>query len=762
MNYQNLIEVILKNPRRCLWISILFILAFLPGLFMLQSDYGSRIWYNQQDPLIQALNKFERNFGNDEFIGYVLFDQDGVFSEKQLLQLRQLTQNAWKIQDVVRVDSLANSLVTEVSRDDFKVSKLLPEESLQIEQIKNHALGDKNLRGTYVDEQGKMLLVYARLRPIFDQNLNYQQVVLSAQSILDQTNVSEFELVDLFGTAKVTDAYREVNNRDIAKLLPFMLLMVLAFLWWNFKSIEAVLIPFVVLGLSVLASFGLMGFLELKFNNLSSCIPGILLAISIADTVHILSNFYKNFQTHLDFNLALRESLVKNFAPTLFTSLSTAIGFATLLSSSIIPIRDLGVIAGFGTMVAWLLTIFMLPGLFSFIPASWILKTKVRKTSFLNINYDQSKAFVDWIFRSRFWIVSIVFILSITAIYLSSKNIVNSDPLEYFDKKVPVRKTYDFIREQLKSVGGPEIVIHAGVPDGVKNPEFLRKVEQFEEWILQNVNTAKSVHSLVHVIKDLNQKFNQNKSDYYLIPSSQELVAQYLFLYTMNLPEGLDINNRVTSDFETMRLSVMWNIPDAHRSVIEIDKINAKAKEMGLNAYVSGQMPLYHRLNAYVVQTFVSSMSLAIVLVAVFMIWILRSFKMGMFSMIPNVIPLTFGGAIMYLNKTDIDLGAAINYSVCLGVVVDDTIHFLFDYNRRRKSGFSIHESITQVFVQTGPALILTTIILTVGFGLFYFSEFVPNINFGLYCAIIFIFALVMDIIFLPALLLLNHRKSLE
>jgi predicted RND superfamily exporter protein len=230
----------------------------------------------------------------------------------------------------------------------------------------------------------------------------------------------------------------------------------------------------------------------------------------------------------------------------------------------------------------------------------------------------------------------------------------------------------------------------------------------------------------------------------------------------MNLPEGLDINNRVTSDFETMRLSVMWNIPDAHRSVIEIDKINAKAKEMGLNAYVSGQMPLYHRLNAYVVQTFVSSMSLAIVLVAVFMIWILRSFKMGMFSMIPNVIPLTFGGAIMYLNKTDIDLGAAINYSVCLGVVVDDTIHFLFDYNRRRKSGFSIHESITQVFVQTGPALILTTIILTVGFGLFYFSEFVPNINFGLYCAIIFIFALVMDIIFLPALLLLNHRKSLE
>jgi predicted RND superfamily exporter protein len=560
----------------------------------------------------------------------------------------------------------------------------------------------------------------------------------------------------------VTDAYREVNNRDIAKLLPFMLLMVLAFLWWNFKSIEAVLIPFVVLVLSVLASFGLMGFLELKFNNLSSCIPGILLAISIADTVHILSNFYKNFQTHLDFNLALRESLVKNFAPTLFTSLSTAIGFATLLSSSIIPIRDLGVIAGFGTMVAWLLTIFMLPGLFSFIPASWILKTKVRKTSFLNINYDQSKAFVDWIFRSRFWIVSIVFILSITAIYLSSKNIVNSDPLEYFDKKVPVRKTYDFIREQLKSVGGPEIVIHAGVPDGVKNPEFLRKVEQFEEWILLNVNTAKSVHSLVHVIKDLNQKFNQNKSDYYLIPSSQELVAQYLFLYTMNLPEGLDINNRVTSDFETMRLSVMWNIPDAHRSVIEIDKINAKAKEMGLNAYVSGQMPLYHRLNAYVVQTFVSSMSLAIVLVAVFMIWILRSFKMGMFSMIPNVIPLTFGGAIMYLNKTDIDLGAAINYSVCLGVVVDDTIHFLFDYNRRRKSGFSIHESITQVFVQTGPALVLTTIILTVGFGLFYFSEFVPNINFGLYCAIIFIFALVMDIIFLPALLLLNHRKSLE
>jgi uncharacterized protein len=762
MNYTNLIELILKYPRRWLWLSLVFIFSFIPGLLMLKSDYGSRIWYNQADPLIQALNKFERNFGNDEFIGYVLYDQDGVFTEKQMLQLRELTQNAWTIQDVVRVDSLANSLVTDVSGDDFKVSKLLPDGSFDVDKIKNYALSEKNLRGTYVDEKGQMLLVYARLRPIFEQNLNYQDIVLSAQNILNQTNLSEFEMVDLFGTAKVTDAYREVNNRDIAKLLPFMLLMVLAFLWWNFKSIEAVLIPFAVLGLSVLASFGLMGYLGLKFNNLSSCIPGILLAISIADTVHVLSNFYKNFQSQQDFNLALRESLIKNFSPTLFTSLSTAIGFATLLTSSIIPIRDLGVIAGFGTLVAWLLTIFMLPGLFSYIPTSWILKTKVRKTSFLNVTHHQASKFVSFLFIYRFIIVASVVVLSVSGIYLSSKNIVNSDPLEYFDKKVPVRKTYDFIRDQLKSVGGPEIVIHSGAADGVKNPQFLRKVEEFEQWILSNVNTAKSVHSLVHVIKDLNQKFNQNQSEYYVIPSSQELVAQYLFLYTMNLPEGLDLNNRVTADFETMRLTVMWNIPDAHRSVIEIDKINAKAQEMGLNAYVSGQMPLYHRLNGYVVQTFVSSMSLAIILVALFMIWILRSVKMGLFSMIPNVIPLTFGGAIMYLNKTDIDLGAAINYSVCLGVVVDDTIHFLFDYNRRRKSGLSIHESITQVFVQTGPALVLTTVILTVGFGLFYFSEFVPNINFGLYCAIIFIFALIMDIIFLPALLLLNHRKGLE
>jgi predicted RND superfamily exporter protein len=261
------------------------------------------------------------------------------------------------------------------------------------------------------------------------------------------------------------------------------------------------------------------------------------------------------------------------------------------------------------------------------------------------------------------------------------------------------------------------------------------------------------------VVKDLNQKFNQNDPAFYKIPDSQEMIAQFLFLYSMNLPEGLDINNRVTVDFETMRLTVMWNIPDAHHSVIEIDKINAKAKELGLNAYVSGQMPLYHRLNGHVVDTFFSSMSLAIVLVALFMIIILRSFKMGLFSMIPNVIPLTFGGAIMYLNSTNIDLGAAINYSVCLGVVVDDTIHFLFDYSRRRKSGLSIQESIVQVFVYTGPALVLTTVILAVGFGMFYFSDFVPNINFGFYCAIIFICALIMDIIFLPALLLLNQKK---
>lgn len=758
-----IIDFVLKKPWMSIGLCLAFVFAMVPGATLIKQDFGSKIWYSKNDPLIKSLEHFERTFGSDEFVGIVLHSDNGFLNAKALEQIRTITDKSWLIKDVIRVDSLANHMVSQAQGDDLLIEKMIPDSEISketVDRVRSNLEKDKVLKGYLVDDDFKMAVLIARLRPVFDdEQLAFDQIVENTQQIIDTTDLSAFDRAEVIGTIKVTDSYRIVSNSDLAMVLPVMLLLVIIFLFYNFRSLEAVLLPFSILFLSTAATFGLEGYLGYSFNNLTSAIPGILLAITIADTVHLLATFYKAYYQVNDFDKAIRIALEKNIGPTFMTSVSTSIGFFTLGTSDIVPIRDLGVLSGFGTMVAWLLTIFFLPCVFKLIPNHILEKTKI-KTKKPFITKERSAVAVSWLNKLK-WPIVIGFIsFTVLSGYLSTKNRINSDPLEYFRDSVPVKQTYDFMRDQLGAAGGPEIVIHSGEVDGVKDPAFLKKVEEFDRWITQNVPTVKSSISILSIIKDLNQNFNGGDERFYVLPETRDLIAQFLFLYSMNLPQGLGLNNRVSNDFENLRLSVTWNIPDSHRAVKQIDRINDKAKKLGLHAYVSGQMPLYHRLNGYVVNTFFDSMGLAIILVTLFMIIIFKSLKLGMISMFPNVIPLTIGGALMYFSGSDVDISAAIDYSVCLGVVVDDTIHFLFDYNRQRKLGLNPFDAIVEVITNTGPALILTTVILAIGFGLFIFSNFMPNVNFGIYCALIFLVALIVDLIFLPALLLLPYKEK--
>jgi len=224
-------------------------------------------------------------------------------------------------------------------------------------------------------------------------------------------------------------------------------------------------------------------------------------------------------------------------------------------------------------------------------------------------------------------------------------------------------------------------------------------------------------------------------------------------MYTMGLPQGMDLNNRMTLKKDALRMSVLWNLNDTRSWLRSVSLLEDKAKDFGLDLHATGKFLLFQRMMDYVVLTFFKSITLAMILVGILMMILLRSVKLGLLSMAPNILPLFFGAAFMKLMGMQLNIGTALVASVTLGIAVDDTIHFLTNFYRLKKAGQDEDSAIKEIFTYTGMALIFTTVILVLGFGLFIFGDFIPNINFGLLCAMVLMSALLADLIFLPALL---------
>ena len=520
-----------------------------------------------------------------------------------------------------------------------------------------------------------------------------------------------------------------------------------------------ILLPFFVIIMSISAVLGFAGWIGIKFNNLTATVPHILIAISVADAVHILVTFFQFRSAGLERKQAAHQTLVKNLQPTLLTSISTAIGFYSFASAEILPIVYMGILAGTGTLLAWAITIFILGPLMAYLP----VKVKAKPQA---IKPDQAHPlairYAGWLQRHRFAIIGVFVLFTGTAVYLALQNEINSNPFKYFAEDVPTRVANEFAEERIGGMLGMEITIDSGVADGVKDPEFLKKVEAYQEWIDDLPHISKTL-AITDIIKQTNRSLEGDRQSAYVIPDDQDLVAQEMFLYSMSLPQNMDLNNRVTLDNDMLRLTAMSSLHDSKQSLKEIARVEAKAKEMGLDAYVTGKMPLYHGMNPYVVNAFIRSISLALVLVSLLMVFTFRSVSLGMLSMIPNTVPLVFGAGLMFLLNKPLDIGTVLVTSTCLGIAVDDTIHFLANYNRWRRLGVSRQEAVAQVITHTGPALAVTTLVLVMAFSTFAFSSFVPNINFGIITAIVLTSALVTDATLLPAMLLSRgafERKS--
>lgn len=754
----------------------LLLILSLPAIFSIEAMWSPRIWFDRDHPEIQKLDQFEQQFGSDTFISLGLHSEKGVFQKEILETLKQVTDEMWQVDNVIRVESLSNYNYIEADGDDIIIEPFVSDSSDFSKQglmsLKNKALSDDVLPDFFVSPDATYTIIYAYMIPsLHGEDPDFSVVVDQVREIIKKYQKEDLNFY-ITGPAAGNNAFREVSASDNIVLIPFMFAFLLSLLFLQFRSFSAVIFPLGLIVTTIGATFGLMGHLNIIFNSLLSAIPGVLLAICIADSVHILNSFFYYRNHGQDSKNSILYSLTKNAQPTLLTSVSTAISFFSITHTDLAPIRDLGILSGAGTLIAWTFTYLFLGAVFSLMSKT-LDRYPVKSFHFDDLLHrgkkhhemsDQEKRAsslkkAKLIFKFR-WPIFLTFtFLCIGSVFIAIQNEVNSDPMKYFHHTVPLRQAYDFTSTKLDGLRGIELVVDSGRAEGIKDPDFLRRLDAYMNKIVEDPNVTR-VRSVREIIKKMNQTLHAGDPKEYRIPDSSEAVGQLLFLYTMGLPQGMDLNNQYTLDARRLRIKVSWDIATSKESEMKSKELIEIAKDFNLQVDSGGNAPIYLSMNTKVVETFFSSMAMALVLVSLLLFIVYRDLFISVLSMLPNVVPLIFGGALMELLDKPIDIGTSIVSTVCLGIAVDDTIHFISSYKQYRKQGHDPLNAIAETFLITGNALIVTTLLLVVGFGSFVFAEFVPNRNFGILCSMILAMALITDLVFLPALLLIADRKS--
>lgn len=763
------VDFLFAYRKTSLFVSLSLTLSALFFVYPLNLDFGPEAWFDKNDPNIINQKFLEETFGNDAALIVLVKLKDDVqgdlFTREHLEFLDLLTESIWMVDDVIRVDSLVNYHWSWGQEDELITEPFVDYDLINdkhyLRELRQRALTHNVVSNAYLSSDARSALIFAELSSRPDDSHDNVKMLASAQEILSQFKDSDYQFY-FQGQPYLNARFQIVSFQDISRTAPILLLLMMIYLFWNFRSVIGVLIPMSIIFSTIICTVGLNGYLGLTVNSLTFVLPSILMAIAVADSVHLLTTFYQRLDVHQDWDRALKESVDKNLAPIFLTSISTAAGFFSLTISEITPVANLGLMAGIGTLLAMVHSFILFAPLLSLMGEAKRGEITDRKFTNAGLPKVLVKKYIDWLETHLKKVVLSFLVISGAVFFIALQNDMNSNPYHFFRAHDPVRVSNDYILQKYRGVTGPEIIIQTSQVEGALDPSFLKNVVDFKNW-LESLDQVNHVMAITDILKEMNQALHGGNPQEFRIHPEREVIAQEIFLYNLALPPGMGLNNRIDYDYQKIRMSVMWSLQDSKESLEMVDLIVEKAEQLGLDIIVTGKGILFQRMNDAIVMTFFSSMSLALFVIFVMMVVIFRSLSIALMGLIPSFIPVVFGAALLKFMNIPIDIGSAIVASVTLGVAVDDTIHFISHYARLYKRKVSIEHLkaiLVEIISTTGVALMITTLILVSCFGLFIFAQIRPNMIFGVLSAFVISLALLFDLFILPAFILLKHRLT--
>jgi len=759
----------LTMPTRASWWVLLFTMLLVVAATIggknlyFRGDYN--IFFDGQNAQLRAYDEIQTTFAKSDNLAIVIAPKSGnVFEPETLTLIQQFTQDAWQIPFSSRVDSLANYQHTEAFEDDLIVEDLLLDEyafsEQRIAKIRQIALSEPVVKHSLISEKGDVTVVNITVQlPQLDETAEAMQVVESANQLIEKYQAlyptMEFHKA---GIIAMNYAFMVAAQDDSSTLVPTMLLVILVFLTIMLRSFLSVIATLVVIIGSVAATMGLSGWAGMFLSTATVNIPTLVMTLAVADCVHVIATMRQNMKKGHTKQYSIDQSVTINFMPILITSVTTAIGFLMMNMSDSPVLRDFGNLAALGVMIACFLSVSLLPALLRLLPIKVYVASAEEENS-----SDIMDKLGDWVVRNRKALLPISALVIAVSASLLPLNKINDESVKYFDSRSEFRRAADFMEERISGMTNISIAIKTNESQGIADPTFLQAVSDFSQW-LRDQPEADHVATLSDVYKRLNKNMHGDDQSYYKLPLDRELAAQYLLLYEMSLPYGLDLNNQINVDKSSIKMVVTI---DNLGSVELVDFENRVYEWFATHApqyqvVASSPSLMFAHIGETNMASMLSTLPITLILISALMIFALRSMRLGLISVVPNMAPAIIGFGLWAVFSGEINLGLSVVVTLTLGIVVDDSVHFLSKYQRARLQGQSAEEAVRYAFHTVGRALWITTVVLVAGFSVLAMSSFRLNADMGQLSALVIFIALVVDFVFLPALLMRFDTASYE
>ena len=734
-------------------LSIAVIFAAGSGMPRLSMSNDYRMFFGEDNPQLLEFERMQNTFNKNDNIMFVITPKsEKVFSVETLRAVQTLTKEAWQIPYSTRVDSITNYQHTVAEEDDLVVGDLVPDvEALTDEdllRIQSIAINEPMMIHRLISPDSKYTGVNVNVQLPGKSLSEVPEAVAFARNLKTEM-LEKFPGIEirLVGLAVMNNAFPEASQQDVMTLYPLALAFIIVTLLLLLRGFSGTLICFIMIILSIISAMGLSGWMGTLLSPPVLSAPIMILTMAIANGVHLLVTMKHEMAIGHDKITAMVESMRINMQPVFVTSLTTILGFLSLNFSDAPPFHDLGNIAALGVATAFILSVTFLPAMVAILPAHSTKEVRGKKAL---------GQFGEFVIKNHSTLLIGTAIITVVLVCLIPKNELNDVFVEYFDETVEFRLDSDYAAEHLTGVYYIDYALRSSETGGVSDPEFLRNVDKFSQH-LRSLPEVVHVHTITDTFKRLNKNMHGDDPSWYKLPDERELAAQYLLLYEMSLPYGLDLNNQIDVSKSATKIAVTLKTLSSNE-ILGLERSTEDWLEENmpnLEASASGPTVMFAHIGKRNIHSMLIGTTIALFLISIVLILFLRSFKYGLISLIPNLLPAATAFGLWGVFVGQVGLALSVVTGMTLGIVVDDTVHFLSKYIRaRREKHLNAEEAVRYAFNSVGIALLVTSVVLVAGFMILAQSHFELNSGMGLLTSVIIAIALFLDFMLLPPLLM--------
>lgn len=740
---------------------ILIFSAFGIGKLGFNGDF--RHMFGEQNRDLMTLDKIEAEFLQADNVVFLIKPANNkVFSKSTLEKVEALTDTLWETPYSIRVDSVSNYQRSSSVDDVFTVEPLIEEAAAltqtDIDSIQAFARQDAYLKKGLVSSAENVTSMIVTLALPMDPVKRLPAVI----EMVDHLNGVKAKLLadnpgmeaHFMGGPSLEASMVDVVKSDLSTLMPITVIVSFFTLGLLLRSGTSVMGTVFIIITANIFTMGIAGWMGYSLTPTSMMAPMMVLVLAMADSVHVLTQYIVAFRQGNSKEDAMKISLESNMIPIILTSVTTAIGFLGMNFSESPAFHDFGNITAMGVLFAFIYTVTYLPGIvlaFPMEPNEKPLKLTPLMEAYARFVIKKQKPLL--------W--GGAFMIPIICAFIP-QNELNDNVIEYFDDSMPLSEAVSFANEHLSGFQYVLFSLDSKEEGGANEPEFLTKVDEFSEWIRAQ-NNVSHVFSYVDIMLNLNKAMHNDDDAFKTVPDSRELAAQYLLLYEMSLPAGNDLTRDVNADRSAVRLMISLNtMPNKELTALDRSAQKWWQDNAPQFAYTGGgsRSLMFANIGHIIVMDMILGSSVALFFITLIILVGIRSIKYGIISLIPNILPAAIVYGAWGFLVGEVNQAAAMTFSISLGLVVDDTVHFLTKYIKARHAGKTSEESIYYSFSTAGAALFVTSAAIIAGQMMLMLSSFVPNQTMAIMLSSILGIALLLDFSILPPVLLLIDKKK--